>query len=352
MQVMLTEDRRLRILITAYFVASVLFALLAIGTAISADLRRATLAEDQNPNALARALGVGLLMVPYLLGQLRPTRWRIAIVLAACVLGLAILFTGSRGAWVGLIAAFGLTWFLCRGKLVKLRSAVAVAIALVVGIAGLYYVGVLDEWMVQRIITLPSIEATHGGAGRTNIWAVGWEMVKANSLVGVGLGNFPVRFEDYIDVAGMRGAYGVYPGRDPHNVFLSLQAELGIVGLVIFLTFLWAIFRSLLPYRHDSRAIVGILLLSFMVFSGITITIQYRKFFWLALGLAAGIPKVMGYEQQSSCSSGRIFTKDKATIRNANTGNKTSQRPFWRKTTIAHIDVRGGEVSWTQKNQQ
>ena len=334
-QVMVTEDRRLLMLITVYFFASVLFGLLAIGTAISADLKRAALAVNQNPNALARALGVGLLMAPYLLRQHALPRWRVPIIVGTFALGLAILLTGSRGAWVGVVAAFGFTWLISMGKLWRLRSIVLVAVAVSAGMAGLYRLGFLDEWMVQRILTLPDIRATHGGAGRTNIWAVGWEMVKANSLVGVGLGNFPVRFEDYIDVAGMRGAYGVYPGRDPHSVFLSLQAELGIIGLVIFLTFLWAIFRNLLPYRHDSKAIVGILLLVFMVFSGIPATVQYRKFFWLALGLAAGIPKVMAYEQQSSWSSRRIFNKDEATIRNANTGNKTYQRPFWRKTAIA-----------------
>ena len=297
-QVMVTEDRRLRILITTYFVASVVYAVLAIGTAISADLRRATLTEAQNPNALARALGVGLLMAPYLLRQHALPRWRVLIIVGTFALGLAILLTGSRGAWVGLVAAFGFTWFISTGKLWRLRSIVLVAVAVSTGIAGLYRLGFVDAWMMQRILTLPDIEATHGGAGRTNIWAVGWEMVKANSLVGVGLGNFPVRFEEYIDdVAGMWGAYGVYPGRDPHSVFLSLQAELGIIGLVIFLTFLWAIFRKLLPYRHDSRAIVGILLLAFMVFSGIPATIQYRKFFWLALGLATVVPVVIRHEK-------------------------------------------------------
>lgn len=296
MQVMVIDDRRLRILITAYFVASVFFALLAIGTTISGDLRRATLTEGQNPNALARALGMGLLMVPYLLGQLRSLRWRIATLLGVCALGLAILLTGSRGAWVSLAAAFGFTWFLSREKLVKLRSAMAVVIAVVFGIAGLRHAGVLDEWLFLRMVTVFDIEATHGGSGRMNIWAVGWEMVKANPLIGVGLENFPVRFEDYIDAAGLWGAYGVYSGRDPHSIFLSVQAELGIIGLVIFLTLLWAIFRNLLPYRCDSRAILGILLLSFMVFSGIVEPILYRKYFWLALGLATAIPMVIRRE--------------------------------------------------------
>lgn len=296
MQVMVTDDRRLRTLLTAYFVASVLFALLAIGTAISAELRRAALTEGQNPNALARALGVGLLMVPYLLGQLRLARRRIVTIVGACVLGLAILLTGSRSTWVGLVATFSFNWFLSRP--VKLRSAIAVAIAVVVGIMGLYHVRVIDEWMVQRIVTIPDIEATRGGGGRMNIWAVGWEMVKANPLLGVGLDNFPTRFEDYIYTARLRwGGYGVLPGRDPHSIFLSVQAELGIIGLVIFLAFLCIIFRDLLPYRCDSRAILGILLLWFMVFCGIAEPILYRKHFWLVLGLATAIPMVICREK-------------------------------------------------------
>jgi len=296
-QVMITDNQRLRMLLTAYFVVSVFFALLAIGTYIPADLKRAILTEAQNPNALGRGLGIGLLMTPYLLGQLRSVRWRIAAWLGACALGLAILLTGSRGAWVGLVAAVGLTWLLSRGKLLKLRSALVVSIVVIIGIAGLYRVGVIDEWMVQRVLTLPSVEATRGGSGRTDIWAVGWEMVKSNPLIGVGLQNFPTRFEDYIDVASLRGAYGVYPGRDPHSIFLSVQAELGIIGLVVFLMFLWAIFGNLSPHRCDSRAILGILLLTFMVFSGISGTILYRKFFWFALGLATAIPIVITREE-------------------------------------------------------
>lgn len=297
LQTMVTDDRRLRILITAYFVASAFFALLATGIAISADLRRAALAEEQNPNALARALGIGLLMVPYLSGQLRPARWRIVTIVGACVLGLAILLTGSRGTWVGLVAAFGFAWLLSRGKPVKLRSAIAVVITIILGIAGLYHVGVIDEWMVHRILTVLDIEATRGGSGRTSIWAVGWEMAKSNPVIGVGLQNFPARFEDYIYAAGFGGAYGVYPGRDPHSIFLSVQAELGIIGLLVFLMFLWAIVSNLVPYRRDSRAVVGILLLSYMVFSGIPATIQYKKFFWLALGLATAIPMVIRREK-------------------------------------------------------
>lgn len=297
LQVMVTDDRRLRILITAYFVASVFFALLATGTAISADLRRAILAEKQNPNVLARALGIGLLMVPYLLRQLKLARWRIVTVSGACVLALAILLTGSRGAWVGLVSAFSFTWLLSGGKLVKTHSMIVIAIAIIGGIAWLYHIRVIDEWMMRRILTLPSIEATRGGAGRTNIWIVGWEIVKSNPLTGVGLQNFSARFEDYIDKAGLRGAYGVYPGRDPHSIFLSVQAELGIVGLLVFLIFLWAIFKKLVLYYRDPRAILGILLLSFMVLSGIPATVQYKKFFWLALGLATAIPLVIRREK-------------------------------------------------------
>jgi len=304
-QVMVIDDRRLQTFIIIYFVGSTLFAMLAIGRAVSADLRRATLAQEQNPNSFARALGVGLLMVPYLLKNHGLTRWRFLTLLGGFALGLAILLTGSRGAWVGLVATFGFTWLISKGRLCRLRSIAVVAVVVAAGIAGLYSLGFLDEWIVQRMLTLPDIEATYGGAGRTNIWAVGWEMVKANPLVGVGLGNFPVRFEDFIDVVGLQGAYGVYPGRDPHNVFLSVQAELGIIGLFIVLTFFWTTFRKLLPYRRDLRAITGILLLSFMVFSGIPATIQYRKFFWLALGLATVVPKVIHQGQQGGVDHGK-----------------------------------------------
>lgn len=294
-QLMVTTDRRLRIVSLTCFLATVFFASLTIGVGVSAGLRRAFLIEGQNPNLVARTLGIGLLMAPYVLGQLKQRRWRWLVILGAAVLVVAVVLTGSRGAWVGLIAAVGFTWLLVRSKLVKLRTLAIASVALVVGIMALYSGGIIDDYMIQRILTVPNVQATGGWSGRTRIWQIGWEMVKDDPLVGVGLGNFPTRFDEYIDVAGQTGL--VSSGRDPHSLFLSIQAEVGIVGMFLFLCIVFVIFKRLARVRGDPRAILGILLLAFTLFTGVSGTIQYMKFYWLAFGLAAVIPGVIARDK-------------------------------------------------------
>jgi O-antigen ligase len=78
------------------------------------------------------------------------------------------------------------------------------------------------------------------GSGRTDIWTVGWRMVQAHPLLGVGAGNFPVSSIHYLLRPGALSftAYIVDTPKVPHNIYLEVLAELGVVGLVGFLAVL------------------------------------------------------------------------------------------------------------------
>jgi len=287
---------QLKVLLLVYFIASALFALFSIGFTLLSGLNRAVLTQAQSPNTLARELGIGLLLTPYVFHQLKGRCWKFFAMVGVGFLVVAIFLTGSRGTWIGLVMAFGFTWLITRGRVIRFRSILVTLIILIITIVSLNYFGIILDYSIERIVTLPS-EVIQTASGRWNVWRVGWELVKANPFVGVGLGNFPVRFEDYIDVSGLAGAYAISPGRGPHGIFLSVQGELGIIGFIIVLSFFWKIFRRLLIYQMDIRATIGILLLSFMFFSGISDTIQIKKFFCFALSLASLIPLVIHDEK-------------------------------------------------------
>jgi len=297
LQNLITDNKRFRIVILTYFVASIIYSIYSIGIEIFTGVTRVSLSEMQNPAHFAQSLGIGLLFTPYILNWSKKFYWKLLVVLGDSCLILAILMTGTRAVWVGLAMGVVFVWLITRGKAVRIRSLVIIGVVLVISISVMSHYGIISDYIIQRIVTLPNLEATHGGAGRTNIWLVGWEMLKNNPIIGVGLNNFPVRFEDYISAARLRGAYAIYPGRDPHNIFLSVQGELGIVGLAVFVAFFIAIFKALFRYRKDPRSILGMLLISFLIISGLAITIQYRKYFWLGMGLATLIPMVIRNEK-------------------------------------------------------
>lgn len=120
--------------------------------------------------------------------------------------------------------------------------------------------------------------------GRIDIWLVGWELVKDNALLGVGLNNFPVRFGDYIDRAKGLTQH-MRPGWDPHNTFMSVAGELGVIGLLLFLGFLAVQTRQVWPWGKTT-SVTGLVVVAYVVLNGMVDTDQYRKYFWYALALA------------------------------------------------------------------
>lgn len=143
-----------------------------------------------------------------------------------CLAGLFL--TGSRGGLVGLgVALLVGLFFAGRGR----RSRVLPLVVLAVCMALLYVLAIAPP-VVRERISNPG-----DGTGRADIWKVGAEMVKANPVLGVGAGNFRVRSPQYVLEAELirRSDLIVDKPLVAHNIYLAVLAQLGIVGLLLFL---------------------------------------------------------------------------------------------------------------------
>lgn len=76
---------------------------------------------------------------------------------------------------------------------------------------------------------------------RISMWKNSLFLIKERPLLGYGTGGFAEAYRQ--QVAGMEGWRGQGVG-DPHNQFLKIMVEQGILGLVVFLSFIWALFRQ------------------------------------------------------------------------------------------------------------
>ncbi|MBM6861188.1 O-antigen ligase family protein [Clostridium saudiense] len=74
-------------------------------------------------------------------------------------------------------------------------------------------------------------------SSRFNIWDVTISMIKDNPIGGIGYENFSIQYPYYISNNPNLIVNDGYLPVHPHNVFLKMQAELGIVGTVIFISF-------------------------------------------------------------------------------------------------------------------
>ena len=69
------------------------------------------------------------------------------------------------------------------------------------------------------------------GAARLYSWGIGTEMFLSNPIIGIGQKNYPWTFEVY--EAGRTFHERSLAGREAHNAWVTLIAELGLVGIII-----------------------------------------------------------------------------------------------------------------------
>ena len=280
------------------------FALFAFGALLSAGFGLATGTAVEDSGRLAgngvnaNELGELLIVAVILAGALASCREIPAPgrLLALCASGLAVvalLATVSRGAILGLVVALLCSPLLAgRGR----RPAALALVVVAAGCAATYLVAVAPRADIER---LTSGDST--GTGRTDIWKVGLRMVKANPVLGVGAGNYPNSTIHYLLEPGtiMRSDFIVDDPKVAHNVYLQVLAELGVVGLVLFLGLLAYVLRGLLiaARRFDrggdrsmevlSRALL--IALCGLLASAFFSSAIYSKQLWLLLALALAI---------------------------------------------------------------
>jgi len=112
------------------------------------------------------------------------------------------------------------------------------------------------------------------------------EIIKDHPLLGVGLNNFTVAMNKYGQVSGWTRFL-----QPVHNVYLLLAAEIGLVGLSLFLCLLFSSFKILASSFRASKfhrllliSLTQVVLLSFVDHYFWTLQ-QTSLLFWLVLGL-------------------------------------------------------------------
>lgn len=288
----LLDERFLRLVWTTLLASAALtvpLALLVDGRAAFSEEGRFA-AGGLNPNDYAGLLVVILLgAVGIALGG----AWLRAL-LGAVVL-LAILLSGSRTAFVALAAAPLLFVLLSpagtRQAALLRGTAAYLALALAVG-TGHFIDHAVADTVQARAATLRDYRSETTWAGRLDIWRGGIALFREAPVLGVGAGNFAIVGPT---VSGMpRRPSAAGPGPVAHNVFLGLAAELGTIGLGIFLWFLLAAVtraRALAAGRSP-KAGAMLLALSACALIGLSLSWEYSKIVYVVAGsvlaLAAG----------------------------------------------------------------
>jgi O-antigen ligase len=156
------------------------------------------------------------------------------------LLTLAFLRTGSRGGFVALLIMGG--YLLFRFTAVRLRWRMAAAGAIVVvGLAA----ASAEYWARMSTILSDDDYNRTDESGRMQIWQRGIGYMLSYPVFGVGPNNFGTA-EGTLSPLAKRQQFGVgVRWNAPHNSFVQVAAELGVVGIALFIALFVTAFKAL-----------------------------------------------------------------------------------------------------------
>lgn len=180
--------------------------------------------SDENDLAMALCMGISF---PYFWAQRKHATTAMKVLCYALVLLIlaGIVWTNSRGGFVGLVMVFAYMFWLSRSKIRNL---------IVIAILGLCALPFVPDSYIEEMRTI----ADRGDSTRNErllSWRIGWDMFLDHPLVGVGgqnyaywAGNYQMQLPDY------RPGDRLLAGRAAHSLYFTLLPEYGIAGTALF----------------------------------------------------------------------------------------------------------------------
>ncbi|MFL5770879.1 MAG: O-antigen ligase family protein [Chloroflexota bacterium] len=219
---------------------------------------------------------------------------RIAAAAMAVAISIGIALTFSRGAAVAFAMMVVVMVAL---RYIRLKQLVPVALGAVIVLT-------LFPTYTARLVTIESIggAASTGGQegdpddsirSRLNEMLAAGLAFADHPLLGTGPGMFPTYYPRYAADIGIKIEH---TDREAHNLFLGVAADLGIVGLTLFLGIIWVVLRDLRRARRrwiDERPEIANLATGFALAivaylgSGLFLHLAFERYYWLLIGLAA-----------------------------------------------------------------
>lgn len=199
--------------------------------------------------------------------------WKKIIPLVFIPLGLlAITYTKSRTGTLALLpfVIYLFTVFKTKGAGIKILTTFAVLLSVLI------FIYLRPEGYVDRVTDINKQSAGE----RLYIWSVGLKMIANNVILGVGSSNFVAAFPKYAGSLSFSNFALV-----AHNSLISVFAELGLVGISLFIWLFYSHVRDLLTFlkkdhnnARDNIIAKGLLFaLMALMIASMTISYEYKK---------------------------------------------------------------------------
>lgn len=256
----------------AIYVSAVFVAMISLGYLFSGYITfdGRLQAFYNSPNYLAMYLAPAILIGIFKL-QSKEKKYLVSIP----ILLAAFYFTFSYAAWLALVSAAAMIFII----FIKGKNNLKISILMLF---------VLTIFLMLQIGTKKMDNFIHlnersSFASRLIIWSSAGRILSDNWLVGIGPGNFQ---EKYLEYQKYFSPYLEWAVPEPHNLFLAIWLQAGIMGIIGFI-FLIAIWMTdvLRKSKNQHLAAMGVAIIAYMLIHGLVDTTYFKNdlavLFWL-----------------------------------------------------------------------
>lgn len=230
---------------------------------------------------------------------------------ASLLCAASVVASFSRGGFIGLLIVAVVLWMQSSRKVLLLVSAcvfLTIVANLEITHSGTQNTG--STYWDEMMTSFQSDDSDYNKDSRKELWSAAWEMFKDYPL-GVGPQNYPVHLPDY--QSGYFGDKNMW-GKQAHSIWFTLLPELGIPGVLLYFSLLFANIRDLRYLRNlqtradDLRELAHFLSLAFStaiagyVASGSFVSVLYYPHYWYLTAMIVATRKiaVRAIEQEPS----------------------------------------------------
>jgi len=193
----------------------------------------------------------------------------------------AILLTGSRGGLLAMLVALAvIPW-----TMTQVRRSMRIAAVLGMFVAGIAASVYVPARSFERLATTESSISEGDMTGRWEIWKAGIAAVPARPLQGYGPAGWEMALSHRLGIKG------------PHNTYLAILVDEGLIGLTLFLVMLLIVLKRLLPLPVLERR-VTLTLLATLGVAIMPLAWDTKKALWLILGMLLSCAAVLAPARQ------------------------------------------------------
>jgi len=265
-----------------------------------------------NVNFFAEYLIVPLSLAVSLFFITKNRNRKILLLIGILAMGTTLILTFTRGSYLGFGVAIIFMFFLfllSKGKkfIEENKKIFIIMLAAIIIVSFLFIIPTplsKSDTAISQIkgrISITELTNQFFSGGRAAMWKFTWMMIKDHPILGSGIGTFKynsLRYQaKFFEQGDNRSIYSFGHAGKAHNEYLQLWAELGTIGLAIFLWLIIACFNYGIRYLKREKdeqkqgimiglmgAIVAVLvdgIFGFPLHLPATIVL-----FWLVIGLA------------------------------------------------------------------